>query len=88
MFNFVDEISGQIMHNDGISLRSAYAGTNSTAPIRESMHILPMYAFKEDLKEYFGKFEERAIVNDAESGVKEKEFALAGEELMTGHERR
>lgn len=64
VFNFVDEISGQIMHDDGISLRSAYAQYKQYCADSQIVHILPMYAFKEDLKEYFGKFEERAIVND------------------------
>lgn len=66
LYNFVEDISLQVMHDGGITLKQAYLQYKDYCDMANIKSPLPMYVFKEDLREYFGSFEERKRFGNGE----------------------
>lgn len=62
-FNFVEEKCDAFMEEDGIDLRAAYEMWSDWCNESGLDIRLPRYRFREELKNYFESFEERAWVN-------------------------
>ena len=62
-FNFVEENYLYFKEEDGISLKQAYAMYKEYCGIANVGYILPMYKFREELKNYFSNFESEARID-------------------------
>lgn len=78
-FNFVEDSYDVFKAQDGVSLRQAYAMYKSYCDDTLVQFKLPMYKFREEMKNYFQKFEEQARVDGKHirsyfSGFKTEKF--------------
>lgn len=78
-FNFVEDSYDIFKAQDGVSLRQAYAMYKSYCDDTLVQFKLPMYKFREEMKNYFQKFEEQARVDGKHirsyfSGFKTEKF--------------
>lgn len=78
-FNFVEDSYDVFKTQDGVSLRQAYAMYKSYCDDTLVQFKLPMYKFREEMKNYFQKFEEQARVDGKHirsyfSGFKTEKF--------------
>lgn len=78
-FNFVEDSYDIFKEQDGVSLRQAYAMYKSYCDDTLVQFKLPMYKFREEMKNYFQKFEEQARVDGKHirsyfSGFKTEKF--------------
>ena len=62
-FNFVEENYLQFKKDDGVTLKQAYAMYKEYCTAANVGYSLPMYKFREELKNYFNSFEQEAHVN-------------------------
>ena len=62
-FNFVEENYLYFKEEDGVSLKQAYAMYKEYCTNSQVGFVLPMYKFREELKNYFKTFEVEARVN-------------------------
>ena len=62
-FNFVENCFDVFNTEDGISLKAAYTMYKQYCDESGAEYKLPMYKFREELKNYFKKFEDIAIIN-------------------------
>lgn len=62
-FNFVDENYFEFVQEDGIPLKQAYAMYKDYCQETALSYTMPMYAFREELKNYFRYFDKRYTVN-------------------------
>ena len=62
-FNFVEENFLQFKKDDGVTLKQAYAMYKEYCSTANVSYILPMYKFREELKNYFKSFENEARVD-------------------------
>ena len=63
-FNFVEENFLQFKKDDGVTLKQAYSMYKEYCTNANVGYMLPMYKFREELKNYFRTFENEARVND------------------------
>lgn len=78
-FNFVEDSYDIFKAQDGVSLRQAYAMYKTYCEDTLVQFKLPMYKFREEMKNYFRTFEEEARVNEKHirsyfSGFKAEKF--------------
>lgn len=78
-FNFVEDSYDVFKTQDGVSLRQAYAMYKNYCDDTLVQFKLPMYKFREEMKNYFQKFEEQARVDGKHirsyfSGFKTEKF--------------
>lgn len=78
-FNFVEDSYDVFKAQDGVSLRQAYAMYKNYCDDTLVQFKLPMYKFREEMKNYFQKFEEQARVDGKHirsyfSGFKTEKF--------------
>lgn len=86
-FNFVDDCYMIFSKEDGTTLKSAYEMYKHYCDESGITKILPMYKFREELKNYFGSFEQIARIDGKQvrswySGFDRKKFS----ELQKGEE--
>ena len=86
-FNFVDDCYMIFSREDGTTLKSAYEMYKHYCDESGITKILPMYKFREELKNYFGSFEAIARIDGKQvrswySGFDRKKFS----ELQKGEE--
>lgn len=62
-FNFVEDSFDTFEREDGVTLASAYAMYKLYCDETNADYKLQRYKFREELKNYFGKFEDRAIID-------------------------
>lgn len=62
-FNFVEENYLYFNNEDGVTLKQAYAMYKEYCSLANVGYSLPMYKFREELKNYFRNFETEARVN-------------------------
>lgn len=62
-FNFIEENYDIFKSQDGASLAQAYALYKEYAAETNIQYTMPRYKFREEIKNYFQNFEERAIVD-------------------------
>jgi len=62
-FNFIEDIYDTLKDNDGITLHQAHEMYKVFCDQSLIEFKLPRYKFREELKNYFHKFEERAVVD-------------------------
>ena len=62
-FNFVEENCLYFKEEDGVSLKQAYAMYKEYCTLANVGYSLPMYKFREELKNYFRNFETETRVN-------------------------
>ena len=65
-FNFMDENYFIFSTQDGISLKQAYAMYKDYCMETSLSYMMPMYAFREELKNYFKEFKLRAKIDGVE----------------------
>lgn len=64
-FNFVESYFDIFKAQDGATLRQAYALYKEFCSETGIEHILPQYKFREELRNYFREFKERAFIEEA-----------------------
>lgn len=62
-FNFVDENYFEFLKEDGIALKQAYAMYKDYCQETSLNYMMPMYSFREELKNYFEHFDKQITVN-------------------------
>lgn len=62
-YNFVDDSYFVFKEQDGITLKQAYARYKDYCQKSSLSHVMPMHAFREELKNYFIEFKPRAMIN-------------------------
>lgn len=60
-FNFINEVSDIFAEHDGVTLQQAYSMYKEYCDEGLVEYRLPKYKFREELKSYFDKFEERGL---------------------------
>lgn len=65
-FNFVEDSYPIFKEQDGVTLKQAFTMYKEYCASAESSYILPMYKFREELKNYFYEFKEKATVDGAQ----------------------
>lgn len=63
-FNFVEDSYDVFTRQEGITLKQAYSMYKEYCEMSNADYTLQMYKFREELKNYFSSFEERARVDD------------------------
>jgi energy-coupling factor transporter ATP-binding protein EcfA2 len=63
-FNFVEDSYPVFKENDSTTLRAAYAMYKEYCNEGGSDFVMPMYKFREELKNYFREFSQRARIDD------------------------
>lgn len=63
-FNFVENSYPIFEEQDGVTLKQAYSMYKLYCDDTNAPSKLPMYKFREELKNYFDKFEDQAVVDD------------------------
>lgn len=63
-FNFIEESFDVFKEQNGVTLNQAYEMYKTFCDSTLIEHKMPRYKFREEIKNYFHNFEERAIVND------------------------
>ena len=63
-FNFIESYFDLFKEQNGVTLKHAWSLYKEFCDEALIPHRLPMYRFREELKNYFGSFEERATVDD------------------------
>lgn len=85
-FNFVEDSYPVFSENDGTTLKAAFTMYKEYCSSAENTYILPMYKFREELKNYFYEFYEKITIDGKQirsyfSGFKKDIFSRAlGEE--------
>ena len=62
-FNFVDENYFEFMQEDGITLKQAYAMYKDYCQETALSYMMPMYSFREELKNYFRRFDKQITID-------------------------
>lgn len=62
-FNFIEDSYDVFKSQDGATLAQAYALYKEYAAETNIQYTMPRYKFREEIKNYFQNFEERAVVN-------------------------
>lgn len=62
-FNFVEDSYPVFKDQDGVTLKQAFAMYKEYCANAENSYILPMYKFREELKNYFYDFSEKAYID-------------------------
>lgn len=62
-FNFVDEHYFIFSEQDGITLKQAYALYKEYCADTSLTYVMPMYAFREELKNYFLYYDDRIVID-------------------------
>ena len=80
-FNFVDENYFIFSEQDGISLKQAYAMYKDYCQETSLSYMMPMYLFREELKNYFDNFQSRVRIDGERfrsyySGFKKDKFEM------------
>lgn len=65
-YNFVDDSYFIFKEQDGTTLKQAYSRYKDYCQKSSLTHVMPMHAFREELKNYFKEFKSRAMI-DGES---------------------
>lgn len=78
-FNFVEDSFLIFKEQEGISLKNAYAMYKEYCAESGSQHVLQMYKFREELKNYFRDFEDQVRIDGKQvrswfSGFREEKF--------------
>ena len=82
-FNFIEEISPELIREDAISLKRAYELYKAYCEETNiQKHILPRYEFREQLKEYFEQFHDKYKVD--EKSVRNYYTGFKSEKLHQG----
>lgn len=85
-FNFVDENYFIFSEQDGISLKQAYAMYKDYCQDTSLSYMMPMYAFREELKNYFTNFDNRVRIDGEQyrsyySGFRADKFDMYSEAI-------
>ena len=83
-YNFVEEHYDDFSHDDAVTLRRAYSIYKEYCNETSVEHILPMYKFRAELREYFREFHERIKIDGKEYrslflGFKKDKFVIKEE---------
>lgn len=62
-FNFVEDSSIVFAEQDGTTLKAAFAMYKKYCEDAEAPYLMPMYKFREELKNYFYEFKDKAFVD-------------------------
>ncbi len=87
-FNFVEDSYPLFKDQDGVTLKQAFALYKDYSSNSESNYIMPMYKFREELKNYFYEFKEKTWVDGRQvrswfSGFKKDIFFKDQEEILS-----
>lgn len=80
-FNFVDDSFFIFSKQDGVSLKQAYSMYKDYCEETSLSYVMPMYSFREELKNYFRDFDARARIDGERyrsyySGFKREKFEM------------
>lgn len=62
-FNFIDENYFLFCEQDGVSLKQAYSLYKEYCEETSLSYVIPMYMFREELKNYFKNFKQRVVID-------------------------
>lgn len=84
-YNFVDDNYFEFEQDNCVTLKAAYASFKNYCAEGAPDYKLPMYKFREELKNYFDKFDERILINGKQvrslyQGFRKDKFPQYGNE--------